>query len=63
MDQLLAVEQTSSGQLIHFHNEIARNNQEIVTLRRQKKEAEAALNDLQSSVITKQEQYEEQIGV
>ena len=49
------------GQLIHFQQELARNQQDLATLRKQKHEVEMALDDLQSSVSVKQEQYEEQI--
>lgn len=51
-----------SGQMLHYQQESARHQQDIATLRRQKRDLEVALNDLQSSVTIKQEQYEEQIG-
>lgn len=62
--ELLTTETSTSGhQLIHFQQEISRNNQEIASLRKQKHDLETALSDLQSTSSIKQEQYDEQIGM
>jgi len=51
-----------TGPLLHYTEEVARTNNEISSLRRQKRGLEMALQELQLSSSSKQEQYEEQIG-
>ncbi|XP_064621345.1 GRIP and coiled-coil domain-containing protein 1-like [Lineus longissimus] len=49
------------GALLHFAHEQARKNVEVNTLRKQKRDLESALRDLQQMTATKEESYQEQI--
>ena len=62
VEELFYTESAPSGQLIHYHQELSRNNLELASLRKQKRELEAALHDLQSNVSLKEQQYDEQVG-
>ncbi|XP_067941826.1 GRIP and coiled-coil domain-containing protein 1-like [Watersipora subatra] len=59
----LFTESAPSSQLIHFHQELSRNNLELSAIRKQKRDLEAALHELQASISVKEEQYEDQIAV